>query len=43
MSDGFSTNGGLGGGLPGCRRLVDDFAIESRLGEGTKVVIRLWR
>ena len=43
MTDGFSTNGGLGGGLPGCRRLMDDFSIESRPDAGTKVVIRLWR
>ena len=43
MADGFSTNGGLGGGLPGCRRLSDDFAIESCPGVGTEVVIRLWR
>lgn len=43
MTDGFSTNGGLGGGLPGSRRLMDEFEIESRPGVGTKVVIRLWR
>ena len=34
MTDGFSTNGGLGGGLPGSRRLMDDFVIESQPGRG---------
>lgn len=42
MTDGFSTGGGLGGGLPGSRRLVDDFEIESRLGMGTRVMVRIW-
>ena len=40
--DGFSTNGGLGGGLPGVERLMDDFEIESRLGSGTRVRCRKW-
>jgi serine/threonine-protein kinase RsbT len=43
MRDGFSTNGGLGGGLPGSRRLMNEFEIASQVGLGTKVVIRLWR
>ncbi|MCJ2139826.1 anti-sigma regulatory factor [Methylobacterium sp. E-066] len=38
MEDGFSTRGGLGCGLPGTRRLVDTFAITSRVGEGTRIV-----
>ncbi len=42
MQDGFSTAGSLGLGLPGSRRLVDEFAIESRPGEGTRVVITQW-
>lgn len=42
MTDGHSTNGGLGSGLPGCRRLVDEFEIQSEAGRGTRVVIRLW-
>jgi len=42
MSDGFSTNGGLGGGLPGVERLMDEFSITSRVGEGTRVVTRAW-
>jgi serine/threonine-protein kinase RsbT len=43
MSDGFTTNHGLGGGLPGCRRLMDEFAIASTFGIGTRIVTRLWR
>ncbi len=42
MTDGYSTNGGLGSGLPGCQRLMDDFEITSVLGIGTRVVVRLW-
>lgn len=43
MTDGFTTNHGLGGGLPGCRRLMDEFAITSTSGLGTRIVVRLWR
>lgn len=43
MTDGHSTNGGLGSGLPGCKRLVDEFEINSQAGEGTRVVVRLWQ
>lgn len=42
MVDGHSTNGGLGSGLPGCRRLADEFEISSQAGVGTRVVVRLW-
>ncbi len=42
MQDGYSTGGGLGLGLPGSRRLMDDFAIESTVGRGTRVVMRKW-
>ncbi len=42
MRDGFSTGGSLGLGLPGARRLMDDFEIESRLGAGTTVTMRKW-
>ena len=41
MQDGFSTKGGLGFGLPGARRLVDQFEIHSTVGEGTTV--KLWK
>lgn len=42
MQDGFTTSGGLGLGLPGVRRLVDDFEIVSRHGVGTTVRISKW-
>jgi serine/threonine-protein kinase RsbT len=42
MRDGFSTAGSLGLGLPGSRRLVDEFAIDTEPGRGTTVVITQW-
>jgi serine/threonine-protein kinase RsbT len=42
MRDGFSTGGSLGLGLPGSRRLVDEFCIESVVGQGTRIVIAQW-
>jgi serine/threonine-protein kinase RsbT len=42
MQDGFSTRGGLGFGLPGAQRLVDEFEIESTLGAGTAVTLLKW-
>ncbi|HEX8628647.1 MAG TPA: anti-sigma regulatory factor [Catenuloplanes sp.] len=42
MRDGFSTAGSLGIGLPGSRRLVDEFSIDSAPGRGTTVVISQW-
>lgn len=43
LRDGYSTSGGMGLGLGGSRRLVNDFKITSRPGEGTTVVIARWR
>lgn len=43
MRDGFSTSGGLGLGLPGARRLMDEFAIISSPGRGTTVTMKVWR
>jgi serine/threonine-protein kinase RsbT len=43
MSDGFSTGRGLGKGLPGSKRLVDVFKIDSEPGRGTRVTIVRWR
>ena len=42
MRDGFSTGGGLGLGLPGTRRMMDEFEITSRLGSGTTVITIKW-
>lgn len=43
MADGYSTGSGLGLGLPGARRLMDEFEITSEVSVGTRVVMRKWR
>jgi serine/threonine-protein kinase RsbT len=43
MRDGFSTSGSLGLGLPGVRRLMDDFEIVSKPGDGTSVTVKKWK
>ena len=43
MKDGYSTGKSLGIGLPGTKRLVNEFSIESVVGEGTKVSIIKWK
>lgn len=43
LKDGFTTGTGLGLGLGGARRLSNEFSIDSRPGEGTRVVIARWR
>ncbi|MDK6080294.1 anti-sigma regulatory factor [Massilia varians] len=43
LRDGFTTGGGLGLGLGGSKRLADEFDIESRLGEGTAVLVVKWK
>ena len=43
MTDGYSTSGGLGAGLPGARRLMDTFHINSKLGQGTNITARKWK
>ena len=43
LVDGHSTYGGLGLGLPGCRRLMDDFDVASKPGQGTTVTMLKWR
>jgi serine/threonine-protein kinase RsbT len=43
MRDGYSTSNSLGMGLPGTRRLMDEFEIASVVGEGTTVTARMWR
>lgn len=42
MQSGYSTGGGMGLGLPGAKRLTDEFQIDSVVGEGTTVTILLW-
>jgi serine/threonine-protein kinase RsbT len=43
MKDGYTTGGGLGLGLSGSKRLVNEFAIRSKVGEGTEVSITKWK
>ena len=42
LQDGYSTSGSLGLGLPGARRLMDEFEIVSEPGKGTTVTMRKW-
>lgn len=43
MQDGFSTSGSLGLGLPGSKRLMDEFAVTSKVGQGTTVTMTKWK
>jgi serine/threonine-protein kinase RsbT len=43
LKDGYTTGGGLGLGLGGAKRLVNEFEIASRPGEGTRVSITRWK
>ena len=43
LQSGFSTSGGLGLGLPGVKRLTDEFDIVSEVGRGTTVTVKKWR
>ena len=43
MKDGFSTGRSLGLGLPGAKRLVNEFNIQSEVGKGTLVTIVMWK
>jgi serine/threonine-protein kinase RsbT len=42
MTDGYSTANGMGLGLPGTRRLMDEFEVWSEVGVGTRVTVRKW-
>ncbi len=42
MDDGYTTSGGLGAGMPGVKRLMDDFDITTTQGEGTTITIIKW-
>jgi serine/threonine-protein kinase RsbT len=43
LKDGYTTGNGLGLGLSGARRLSNEFEIDSRVGEGTRVTITRWK
>jgi serine/threonine-protein kinase RsbT len=43
LKDGFTTGGGLGMGLSGTKRLVNDFNIVTQVGEGTCITITKWK
>jgi serine/threonine-protein kinase RsbT len=43
MEAGYTTSGGLGLGLPGARRLMDELEIQSEVGKGTKITVTKWR
>jgi serine/threonine-protein kinase RsbT len=42
LTDGYTTGAGLGLGLSGARRLVDDFDIETTPGQGTSITVTKW-
>jgi serine/threonine-protein kinase RsbT len=43
LQDGYSTSGGLGLGMPGARRLMDEFEVVSVVGQGTRVTMKKWK
>lgn len=43
LQDGYSTSGGLGLGLPGVKRLMDELEVVSEMGRGTTVVMKKWK
>lgn len=43
MSDGFSSKKGMGLGLSGSKRLMDEFQISSQVGKGTTVIVKKWK
>lgn len=43
MQDGYSSGQGMGIGLPGTKRLMDEFEIRSKIGNGTTVTMKKWR
>ena len=43
LRDGYTSGGGMGLGLGGARRLVNDFDIVSKVGEGTRVTVTRWK
>jgi serine/threonine-protein kinase RsbT len=43
LTDGFTTGSGMGLGLGGSKRLVNEFSIESEVGKGTRITVARWR
>ena len=43
LRDGFTTGSGLGLGLGGAKRLVNEFEVKSRVGEGTQITVTRWK
>jgi serine/threonine-protein kinase RsbT len=43
LQDGYSTSGSLGLGLPGTKRIMDEFSIISEVGKGTVVTMKKWK
>ena len=43
LRDGYTSGNGMGLGLGGAKRLVNDFSIDSKVGEGTRVTITKWK
>jgi serine/threonine-protein kinase RsbT len=43
LKDGFTSGSGMGLGLGGSKRLVNEFSIESEIGKGTRITIARWR
>jgi serine/threonine-protein kinase RsbT len=43
LRDGFTTGAGLGLGLGGAKRLVNEFEVKSRVGEGTRITVVRWK
>jgi serine/threonine-protein kinase RsbT len=42
LTDGYTTGGGLGLGLSGARRLVDEFDVDTTVGQGTSITVTKW-
>lgn len=43
LTDGYTTNNGMGLGLSGSKRLMNEFSIETAVGKGTRVVVTKWK
>lgn len=43
LKDGYTTGGGLGMGLSGSKRLMSEFEIDSKIGEGTRIMVAKWK